>query len=108
LKSLSSAWLVVRSAVAAPASISGLLLAVPITGNELPCFTLPPYGAAATAALLRGFARGLSGFGALFDALHAGLGSSGSGLSYGLAWGTALLTAASLYAWQHKRIALAA
>jgi hypothetical protein len=36
------------------------------------------------------------------------IGLQPQGLSFGLAWGAALLTAASLYAWQHKRIALAA
>ena len=66
------AWLIIRSAGVAPAAVSGLLLAVPITGNVLPCFTLPRYGAAATVALLRGFVRGLSGFGAFFVALYAG------------------------------------
>ncbi len=45
-----------------PVFVSGLLLAVPITGAVLPCFTLPRYGAAATVQLLGGFARGLHGF----------------------------------------------
>lgn len=45
-----------------PAFVSGLLLAVPIAGAVLPCFTLPRYGSAATVQLLRGFARGLYGF----------------------------------------------
>lgn len=45
-----------------PASVSGLLLAIPIAGAVLPCFTLPRYGYAATVHLLKGFARGLHGF----------------------------------------------
>jgi hypothetical protein len=41
---------------------SGLLLAWPITGSILPCFTLALYGHQATVNLLRGFANGLFGF----------------------------------------------
>lgn len=45
-----------------PPFVSGLLLAIPIAGAVLPCFTLPRYGHVATAKLLKGFARGLNGF----------------------------------------------
>ncbi|WP_437663665.1 hypothetical protein [Sorangium sp. So ce1182] len=90
------AWLIMRSASVAPAGVSGLLLAVPITGNVLPCFTLPRHGAAATAALLAGFARGLFGFAAFFVALRAGLGWASPAAAYGLAWLTALLAALAL------------
>lgn len=99
------AWAIIRSAGVAPAALSGLLLAVPITGNVLPCFTLPRYGAAATVALLRGFVRGLSGFGAFFVALYFGLASWSAGMAYGTAWIAALAAAAGLYAWQHRRLA---
>lgn len=56
-----------------PASISGLLLAVPITGSVLPCFTLPRHGAAATASLLGGFVQGLHGIAAFFIVLYVAL-----------------------------------
>ncbi|MED5621314.1 hypothetical protein [Ideonella sp. BN130291] len=91
------AWLIMRSAGVAAAGVSGLLLALPITGNVLPCFTQAQHGPAATVALLRGFVRGLLGFAAFFVALHAGLGALHPGLAYGLAWLAALLTALSLY-----------
>lgn len=61
---------VMLGADALPPMVSGLLLAVPIAGNVLPCFTLPRYGAAATAALLAGFVRGMFGFAAFFIVLH--------------------------------------
>lgn len=99
------AWLIIRGAGVVPAAVSGLLLAVPITGNVLPCFTLPRYGTAATVALLRGFVRGLSGFGAFFVMLYLGLSSWGAGTAYAAAWLAALLAAAGLYAWQHRRLA---
>ena len=102
------AWLIIRSAGVVPAVVSGLLLAVPITGNVLPCFTLPRYGTAATVALLRGFVRGLSGFGAFFVTLYLGLADWSTGTAYGAAWIAALATAAGLYAWQHRRLARAA
>ncbi|MEP7296327.1 MAG: hypothetical protein ABI702_09065 [Burkholderiales bacterium] len=52
-----------------PAAIAGALLALPITGSVLPCFTLPRHGPRATARLLGGFVRGQSGFVAFFIAL---------------------------------------
>ena len=54
-----------------PAAIAGMLLALPITGNVLPCFTLPRHGPQATARLLAGFVRGQSGFVAFFIVLIA-------------------------------------
>lgn len=44
-----------------PDAVSGALLALPIAGSVLPCFTLPRHGALATLRLLAGFARGLHG-----------------------------------------------
>jgi hypothetical protein len=99
------AWLIIRGAGVVPAAVSGLLLAVPITGNVLPCFTLPRYGTAATVALLRGFVRGLSGFGAFFVTLYLGLSAWSAATAYAAAWLAALVTAAGLYAWQHRRLA---
>jgi len=52
-----------------PAAIAGALLALPIAGSVLPCFTLPRHGPQATARLLGGFVRGQSGFVAFFIAL---------------------------------------
>ncbi|AGP38359.1 hypothetical protein [Sorangium cellulosum] len=93
---MAMAWCIMRGAGVAPAGVSGLLLAVPITGNVLPCFTLPRHGAAAAVALLAGFARGLFGFAAFFVALLAALGAMPPAAAYGLAWLVALLAALSL------------
>ena len=102
---LAVAWLIIRSAGIAPAALSGLLLAVPITGNVLPCFTLPRHGPAATVALLRGFVRGLTGFGAFFVTLYLALGHWGAGSAYAAAWAAALLAALALHGWQRRRMA---
>ncbi len=88
--------------------MSGLLLAIPITGNVLPCFTLPRHGVAATVALLSGFLRGLLGFLAFFTTLAATLGPWGRAPAYLSAWGAALLVAAGLYALSRKSPAAAA
>lgn len=93
---MAMAWCIMRSAGVAPAGLRGLLLAIPITGNILPCFTLPRHGAAATAALLAGFVRGLSGFAAFFVALYAALGRVPPASAYGLAWLAALVAALAL------------
>jgi hypothetical protein len=91
------AALIMRSAGSAPAAASGLLLAIPITGNVLPCFTLPAHGAAATVALLAGFVRGLFGFGSFFVALFAGLALVPPGPAYAAAWAAALVAALLLH-----------
>jgi len=52
-----------------PAAVAGALLALPIAGSVLPCFTLPRHGPQATVRLLSGFVRGQSGFIAFFIAL---------------------------------------
>lgn len=54
-----------------PSAIAGALLALPIAGSVLPCFTLPRHGPQATARLLGGFVRGQSGFIAFFIVLVA-------------------------------------
>ena len=73
LAALSAAAAIMLSADVLPAMVSGLLLAIPIAGNVLPCFTMPRHGAQATIALLTGFVRGMFGFAAFFIALHASL-----------------------------------
>jgi hypothetical protein len=77
-----------------PAFVSGLLLAVPIAGAVLPCFTLPRYGSAATVQLLRGFARGLYGFLAFIVMLCLLLPVLAAPLAFGLA-----VLSAPLAAW---------
>jgi hypothetical protein len=74
IAALVMAGAVILSADAFPAVVSGMLLAVPITGTVLPCFTLSRHGPEATAALMRGFVTGLHGFAAFFAALYLGLG----------------------------------
>lgn len=53
---------VIEGAASAPVALGGVLLALPITGNVLPAFTLPRHGAGATARLLAGFVHGQIGF----------------------------------------------
>lgn len=72
---LAMAAAVIAGADTLPAGVSGLLLAAPITGSVLPCFTLPRYGADATASLMGGFVQGLHGFAAFFLVLYVALGA---------------------------------
>ena len=60
---------VIQGAASLPAAIGGVLLALPITGNVLPAFTLPRHGPQATARLLGGFVRGQLGFAAFVMAI---------------------------------------
>jgi hypothetical protein len=103
LVALAIAALIMRSAGSAPAAFSGLLLAIPITGNVLPCFTLPGHGAAATVALLAGFMRGLFGFACFFVTLYAGLAHAPVGPAYAGAWVAALAMALLLYGLRRRR-----
>ena len=98
-----AAAIVLGAAVFSPA-ISGLLLALPITGNVLPCFTLVRHGADATIELLSGFVQGMLGFCALFMVLVAALPVLAPGLAYALAWAVVLALA---WALQRRRVALA-
>ena len=91
---------VILSADAFPAAVSGLLLAVPIAGTILPCFTLPRHGAQATAALMGGFVMGLHGFAAFFVVLYLGLGGLGRLTAFVVA-----LVAAGLVAVGAQRLA---
>ncbi|MEW6707185.1 MAG: hypothetical protein AB1430_20245 [Pseudomonadota bacterium] len=98
LAAAAMAWLLMRSAGVLPPGLSGLLLALPIAGNVLPCFTLPRHGAAATVALIAGFARGVYGFAAFFVMLYLALGTLPPALAYGLAWAAAASAALAVYA----------
>jgi len=90
-----AAAIVLGAAVFSPA-LSGLLLALPITGNVLPCFTLVRHGADATIELLSGFVRGMAGFCVLFMVLVAALPVLSPGPSYALAWAVVLALAWAL------------
>ncbi|HSI58570.1 MAG TPA: hypothetical protein VLA16_13505 [Ideonella sp.] len=81
-----------------PDALSGLLVAVPIAGSVLPCFTLPRHGPAATAALLRGFARGMHGFAAFLITLWLAL----AAWPAAAAWVAGLLAAAAVAAWLRR------
>ena len=85
------AAVVIGGSASLPVAAAGLLLAVPISGLILPCFTLPRHGAAATVALLRGFVVGQIGFSAFFVAMLALL----PALPGALAWTVAMLAAAA-------------
>lgn len=84
---------VILGAATLPPAVSGLLLAVPITGTVLPCFTLPRYGPQATASLLSGFTQGFHGFAAFFVVLVIVLPVVSKGLAFLLALSAALLAA---------------
>jgi hypothetical protein len=104
------AAVIIAGADALPPVVSGLLLAVPITGTVLPCFTLPRYGAAATRSLIAGFLQGLHGFAAFFIALYWALGKFGALAAFLIALGAAVATAATVQAvrWRRRRAADAA
>lgn len=100
---LAMAAAVILSADAFPPAVSGLLLAVPITGTILPCFTLPRYGAGATAALMKGFVTGLNGFVVFFVVLYLALGSLDRLPAFVLALGAAAGVAAAVRWLAHRR-----
>jgi hypothetical protein len=81
-----------------PTALSGILLAVPITGTILPCFTLHRYGAAATASLMNGFLQGLHGFTAFFLALYWALAHMNSAAAFCVALTAALAMALAVQA----------
>ena len=89
---------IIAGANVLPPVVSGLLLAVPITGTVLPCFTLPRYGAVATRSLIAGFLQGLHGFAAFFIALYWALGTFGALAAFLIALVAAVATAASVQA----------
>ncbi|TFZ01161.1 hypothetical protein EZ242_07160 [Ramlibacter rhizophilus] len=79
------AAVIILGADVLPPVASGLLLAVPITGTILPCFTLPRHGAQATAMLMGGFLMGLHGFAGFFVVLYLALGRQGPVVAFVLA-----------------------
>ena len=93
LAAVALAAAIMLGAAVFPVAVSGLLLALPITGNVLPCFTLPRDGADATIELLRGFVQGLFGFVGFFVTLYASLSVLGAAPAYGLSWLVALVLA---------------
>jgi hypothetical protein len=80
-----------------PASISGILLAIPIAGSILPCFTLPTYGYQATVNLLGGFAKGLNGFCTFFIGLLLALPVFNAATAFLLALSAAFAVALLVY-----------
>jgi len=96
------AAVIIAGADVLPPAISGLLLAVPITGTVLPCFTLPRYGAAATRSLVAGFLQGLHGFAAFFMTLYWTLGATGRLAAFLMALAAALATAAAMQALRRR------
>lgn len=93
---LSVATAIVLGAGWLPPGASGLLLALPITANVLPCFALSFHGAAPTQSLMAGFARGMFGFAAFFAALYVVLPWLGAGAAFIVACAAALVTVAAV------------
>lgn len=91
LAALAVAAGVLLGAPTLPAAVSGALVAIPIAGSVLPCFTLPLHGVAATVRLLSGFARGLRGFMAFMAVLYLALGQAPSAWVFAAAVLAALL-----------------
>ena len=106
LAALSAAAVIMLSADVLPAMVSGLLLAIPIAGNVLPCFTMPRHGAQATIALLTGFVRGMFGFAAFFIVLHASLPWAGRVGAVVAALAAALAAALTVHAWHRRTVRL--
>jgi hypothetical protein len=92
------AAVIILGADALPAAISGLLLAVPITGTILPCFTQARYGPAATISLMAGFIRGLHGFAVFFLVLYFALGEFSRWVAFVAALAAALAMALAVQA----------
>jgi hypothetical protein len=81
------------SAGQTPAWLSGLLIAWPITGSILPCFTQRLSGPNATVAFFSGFTRGLTGLAVFFCILGFLLPLLSKIVAYGFALGSAALVA---------------
>jgi hypothetical protein len=104
LAAVAMAAAIILGASALPPAVSGLLLAVPITGTVLPCFTLPRYGAPATAALLAGFVHGLHGFAAFFVTLYFALGVLAPAAAFTVALAAALGVAMAVQALRRLKL----
>jgi hypothetical protein len=96
---------IILGAAVLPPVVSGLLLAMPITGTVLPCFTLPRYGADATASLLAGFVHGLHGFAAFFVALYFALDALPPAAAFLAALAAAVATAIAVQWLRRLRLA---
>jgi hypothetical protein len=83
----------ILSAGQTPAWLSGLLIAWPITGSILPCFTQRLSGPNATVAFFSGFTRGLTGLAVFFCILGFLLPVFSKVTAYALALGSAALVA---------------
>jgi hypothetical protein len=90
------ASVLIIGAASAPAWVSGLLIAWPITGSILPAFTQRLSGPQATIALLFGFSRGLVGFSIFFAVLGWMLEIASKPTAYCTALAAAVLVAALL------------
>ncbi|HEV8312806.1 MAG TPA: hypothetical protein VGQ23_07050 [Burkholderiaceae bacterium] len=101
-----AAAIIVGADTLSPAA-SGLLLAVPITGSVLPCFTLPRHGAAATASLMSGFIQGLHGFAAFFIVLYLALAHMDRAPAFCVALAAALVAALLVQGWRRLVVRLA-
>jgi len=86
-----------------PVALAGALLAVPITGSVLPCFTLRLHGLEATVRLMSGFVRGQVGFVAFFIALVALLPLAPKALAFGAAVAAAV-SSPLLLGWMERRL----
>ena len=104
---VSMAAAIIVGADALPPAISGLLMAVPITGSVLPCFTLPRHGTAATASLMSGFIQGLHGFAAFFIMLYLALGHMDRAPAFCVALAAALVAALLVQGWRRLVVRLA-
>lgn len=102
LAAVTVAAAVILGAGVLPAAASGLLLAIPIAGSVLPCFTLPRHGAAATAALLQGFAWGQHGCVGFVATLYLALPHLGKLAAFSLALATSLAVALGVYALRRR------
>lgn len=82
----------------APAEVSGALLAIPITGNVLPCFLLARSGYEAAIGFVVGFMKSFLAFAAFFAVLAYTLGEHSFQAAYLAAWGAAAAVAATTVA----------
>jgi hypothetical protein len=102
---LSVATAIVLGAGWLPPGASGLLLALPITANVLPCFALAFHGAAPTQSLMAGLARGMFGFAAFFVSLYVVMPWLGVGAAFMVACAAAFATvAAVLHGFRRKSL----
>lgn len=102
LAAVAVAAVVLLGAPTLPPTVSGALVAIPIAGSVLPCFTLPLHGQVATVRLLSGFARGLRGFMAFMAVLYLGLAHLTPAWAFGAAVMAAVAASPVVHAWLFK------